>query len=170
MMADMSEVGIVFWILSFVILVSALMVVTLRNVFHCALHLVLCLFAVAGIYILLGAEFLGAAQVLIYVGGVSILIIFAVMLTSDLTNTRIEQSNENVWLGVFVCTIFMFSAILLISHTGVWRYTADPLPANNVEAIGQYLMTEFMLPFEVVSVLLLAALMGSIVLARKEKS
>ena len=81
-----TEPGIVFWILAVVILVSGFLVVTLRNIFHCALCLILCLFAVAGIFVLLDAEFLAAAQVLIYVGAVAILIVFTVMLTTDLAS------------------------------------------------------------------------------------
>lgn len=166
---EQPQAGAVFWMLCFVIVASAIMVVTLRNIFHCALALVLCLFSVAGIYILLHAEFLAAAQVLIYVGAVAVLIIFAVMLTTDLASKRIKQSNENVFVGLFVCVIFILSALLLIHQTEVWRYAEDGLPADNVTTIGKYLMTEYMLPFEVVSVLLLAALIGAIVLARRER-
>ncbi len=165
------EVGMVFWLLSFVILVSAFMVVSLKNIFHCALFLVLCLFSVAGIFILLHAEFLAAAQVLIYVGAVAILIIFAIMLTSNLASGKVRATNENVLVGFFVALILALGTIVLIGNTHVWQY-AEPQEAadGNVMMIGKYLMTEYMLPFEIVSVLLLAALIGAIVLARKEKS
>jgi NADH:ubiquinone oxidoreductase subunit 6 (subunit J) len=165
-----SGTSLVFGFLAFVVIVSALMVVTLKNIFHCALALILCLFAVAGIYILLNAEFLAAAQVLIYVGAVSILMIFAVMLTSKLASQKIRQTNENSLTAFFICLIFAFSAILLIAKTAVWRYSDKTLPPENALTIGKYLMTEFMLPFEVVSVLMVAALIGAIALARKEKS
>ncbi|MFH1373680.1 MAG: NADH-quinone oxidoreductase subunit J [bacterium] len=168
---DQPQVGIVFWILSCVILVSAFMVVSLRNIFHCALFLILCLFGVAGIFILLGAEFLAAAQVLIYIGAVSILIIFAIMLTSNLARKKITQSNENSMVAFFVCLILAFTTVLLIGNTRVWRLTTEEAPGtDNVLELGRYLMTDFMLPFEVVSVLLLAAMIGAIVLARKERS
>jgi NADH-quinone oxidoreductase subunit J len=170
----MGEPGIVFWILSVVILVSAFMVVSLRNIFHSALFLILCLFSVAGIFILLGAEFLAAAQVLIYVGAVAILMIFAIMLTSNLASKKIRQSNENVLVAFFVCFIFVISAVMLLARTyeSVWSKLspAETLPAQNILTLGKYLMTEFMLPFEVVSVLLLAAMIGAIVLARKESA
>jgi NADH:ubiquinone oxidoreductase subunit 6 (subunit J) len=165
-----AHVGIVFWILAFVMLVSGFMVVSLRNIFHCALFLILCLFSVAGIFILLGAEFLAAAQVLIYIGAVAVLMIFAIMLTSDLAQKKITQTNENAGIAFFVCLIFALSTIFLIGNTHVWRYATKEPPAPNVLTLGKYLMTEFMLPFEVVSVLLLAALIGAIVLARREKS
>jgi len=167
---DEPQVGIVFWILSFVLLVSAFMVVSLRNIFHCALFLILCLFSVAGIFILLGAEFLAAAQVLIYIGAVAVLMIFAIMLTSNLASKKITQTNENGVVSFFICLIFGFTTLLLIGNTHVWRYSAEGPGTDNTLNLGRYLMTEFMLPFEVVSVLLLAAMIGAIVLARKERS
>jgi len=169
-MNDGSQVGIVFWILSFVILVSGFMVVSLKNIFHCALFLVLCLFCVAGIFILLEAEFLAVAQVLIYVGAVAILMIFAVMLTSNMASARIRQSNHNVTVGLLVSLVFAMSTILLIDKTAVWRYSDKSIPEGAIAALGKSLMTQFALPFEVVSVLLVAALIGAIVLARKESS
>jgi NADH-quinone oxidoreductase subunit J len=164
------QVGIVFWILSFVLLVSAFMVVSLRNIFHCALFLILCLFSVAGIFILLGAEFLAAAQVLIYIGAVAVLIIFAIMLTSNLASKKISQTNENAMVSFFICLIFGFTTLLLIGNTHVWRHSVEGPGTDNTLNLGRYLMTEFMLPFEVVSALLLAAMIGAIVLARKERS
>lgn len=169
-MMGVPEVGFVFWILAVMMILSAFMVVSLKNIFHCALFLVFCLFSVAGIYIMLHAEFLAAAQVLIYVGAVSILMIFAIMLTSNLASKKIHQVNENALVSFFISLIFFISVCMLLYNTRVWRYAADSLPDNNVMAIGKALMTEYMLPFEVVSVLMLAAMIGAIVLARKERS
>lgn len=166
-------VGPVFWILAFVILVSAFMVVSLKNIFHCALFLVLCLFSVAGLYVLLEAEFIAAAQVLIYVGAVAILMIFAIMLTSNLASKRIRQLNQNVLVSFFVSVVFVFMGILLMRATitaGVWNYKPKDLATDNIQLLGKYLMTEYALPFEVISVLLVAAMIGAIVLARKERS
>ncbi|RKX24075.1 MAG: NADH-quinone oxidoreductase subunit J [Candidatus Zixiibacteriota bacterium] len=169
-MTDGSQVGVIFWFLSFVILISGFMVVSLKNIFYCALFLVLCLFSVAGIFILLEAEFLAAAQVLIYVGAVAILMIFAIMLTTDMASKEITQTNENVTVGVFVSVIFAISTILLIDKTSVWRYQDHDFSEGVTVTLGKLLMTKFMLPFELVSVLLLAAMIGAIVLARKERS
>lgn len=163
-------VGIIFWILTFVIIVSALLVVTLKNIFHSALFLILCLFAVAGIFILLHAEFLAAAQVLIYVGAVSILIIFAIMLTSNMASKKIVQTNQNALVAFFACLMFLVVTLVLINKTGVWNYSTRVLPSENILTIGKLLMTDFMLPFEVVSVLMLAAMIGAIVLAREDKA
>ena len=177
----MSGSDIVFFILAFITVISACAVVTLKNVFHCAIFLILCLFSVAGIFILLGAEFLAAAQVLIYVGAIAILMIFAIMLTSELASKKIRQSNENVLIGFFISFLFAVGSVALIwitkirvaddeKGTALWGQAKGALPADNIATLGKYLMTEFMLPFEVVSVLLLAAMIGAIVLARKEKA
>jgi NADH-quinone oxidoreductase subunit J len=159
-----------FWVLAGITLISALMVVSLKNVFHSALALILCLFCVAGIFVLLHAEFLAAVQVLVYVGAVSILIIFAVMLTTNLASKSIIQLNKNVLPAVFVCLIFAIGAIVLIANTMIWPLSTAELPADNIGTIGKLMMTEFMLPFEIISILMLAALIGAITLAREERS
>jgi NADH-quinone oxidoreductase subunit J len=164
---DLSASQLIFYLLSFIIIVSAIYVVTLRNIFHSALFLILTLFCVAGIYILLDAEFLAAVQVLVYVGAVSVLMIFAIMLTSRLASRKIEASNEQVTTGIFICAGFLLTSLGSFTYT-VWRSLDQPLPENNVVTVGKLLMTDYVLPFEVVSVVLLAALIGAIVLARKE--
>ncbi len=169
-MSDPGSVGIAFWILSAVILVSGFLVVSLKNIFHCALFLMLCLTGVAGIFILLNAEFLAAAQVLIYVGAVSVLMIFAVMLTSNLARKKIVQTNQNALVAFISCAVFVVGALWLIKGTEVWKFSTGSLPVDNIMTIGKLLMTQFMLPFEVVSVLLVAAMIGAIVLARGEEA
>jgi NADH:ubiquinone oxidoreductase subunit 6 (subunit J) len=169
-MAETYEPGLVFWILSVVVLVSGFLVVSLRNIFHCAMFLI-CLSGVAGIYILLNAEFLAAAQVLIYVGAVAILMVFAIMLTSQLASKRIVMTNEKAGVALLACVVFAVGILFLIKLTTkaqVWQMAQAALPDNNVMVIGKLLMTSFMLPFEVISVVLLAAMIGAIVLARKE--
>jgi NADH-quinone oxidoreductase subunit J len=158
---------IIFYLFSFMIIISAIYVVTLKNIFHSALFLIIALFGVAGIYILLHAEFLAAVQVLIYVGAVSVLIIFAIMLTSRLASHKIKQSNEQVTVAVFICAGFLLASLGSLANT-IWRVVDRPLPDNNTLTIGKLLMNEFVLPFEVVSIVLLAAMIGAIVLARKE--
>jgi NADH-quinone oxidoreductase subunit J len=160
----------VFWLLAAVILASAIAVVSLKNIFHCALALVSALFGVAGIYVLLHAEFLAAAQVLIYVGAVAILMIFAVMLTADLSVRKIVQTNRNALAAFFVCIVFAMGAYVMLRATDIWYTAEGQLPEKNVETVGRLIMTQYMLPFEVVSILLLAALIGAVVLARGERS
>jgi NADH-quinone oxidoreductase subunit J len=172
-MAEQASTGIAFWILAVVVLVSGLMVDSLRNIFHCAIALILCLSGVAGIYILLHAEFLAAAQVLIYVGAVAVLMVFAIMLTTQMSLKKLIQTNQHATVAFLCCVVFAtFAAGLLWKTTsmGIWQPAQVALPEQNVMTIGKLLMTHFMLPFEVISVLLLAAMIGAIVLARKEKS
>ncbi|UCC44321.1 MAG: NADH-quinone oxidoreductase subunit J [Candidatus Zixiibacteriota bacterium] len=169
-MVEAADTGVVFWLLAAAVLISGFLVVSLKNIFHCAIFLVICLTAVAGIFLLLDAEFLAAAQVLIYVGAVSILMIFAIMLTSRLAAHNVIQTNRHAIIAFFISMVFGLGAIALIAGTHIWRLAIETLPADNIATIGKLLMTEFMLPFEVVSVLLLAAMIGAIVLARKEGS
>ncbi|PKK82558.1 MAG: NADH-quinone oxidoreductase subunit J [candidate division Zixibacteria bacterium HGW-Zixibacteria-1] len=159
----------VFYLLSLAMIISALMVVTLRNIFHCAIFLIMTLFCVAGIYILLNAEFLAAVQVLIYVGAVSVLMIFAIMLTSQLTSVKIQQTNEQVTAAGLIAIAFLGASMYAMLRTK-WNLGEVTLPENNIMSLGKLLMTDFVLPFEVVSVLLLAALIGAVVLARRESS
>ncbi len=165
-----AQAGVMFWILSAIILVSAFMVVSLKNIFHCAIALIICLSGVAGIYVLLHAEFLAAVQVLIYVGAVSVLMIFAIMLTHNLAARPLVQVNKNALVAFFVCLMFGLGSFILMRATHIWTAAKKPLPDNNVFAIGKALMTDYVLPFEVVSILMVAAMIGAIVLARQEKA
>lgn len=158
---------VVFYLLAFIIIVSALAVVSLKNIFHCALFLILCLFSIAGIFVMLHAEFLAVVQVLLYVGAIAILMIFAIMLTSRLAESEIRMSNEQVFIGAFMSLILVFGLIWSQSNTLFKLSGAEPLPESTL-AIGKLLMTDFVLPFEMVSIVLLAALIGAIVIARRE--
>ena len=158
---------IVFYLFAFLIVVSALAVVSLRNIFHCALFLILCLFCVAGIYVLLYAEFIAVVQILLYVGAVSVLIIFAIMLTSQLAGRHAAMTNEQTFLGAFLSLVMLFGIVYALTNT-FFRMSDQGLPQKSSFEIGRLLMTTFVLPFELVSVLLLAALIGAIVIARRE--
>lgn len=156
-----------FYLLAFLIIASALAVVTMRNIFHCALFLILCLFSIAGIYVMLYAEFIAVIQVLLYVGAVAILMIFAIMLTSKLAGREIQLSNEQTFIGGFLSLVVAFGIIYSLSLTYIRTASGVPAPESAL-SIGKLLMTEYVLPFELVSVLLLAALIGAIVIARRE--
>lgn len=108
---------VIFYILGAAILMAALMVVTLRNVFHSALFLVATFFFVAGIYLMLNAEFLAAVQVLIYVGAVTILVLFAIMLTHKLHSKSIRQVNEQVLPALIITVLMLAISIITISRT-----------------------------------------------------
>lgn len=156
-----------FYILAVLVLGSALMVVTLRNIFHCALFLVLCLFSIAGIYILLEAEFIAAVQVLIYVGAVTILMIFAVMLTHQLTGKTIRQVNDQPVPAFLIVLSLLILTLLALSKTA-WEVASSSGVSPSATELGRALMTIYVLPFEIVSVVLLVALIGAIVISRRE--
>ena len=127
-MAETCEVGFVFWILAAVIVISGVLVVSLKNVFHCALFLIFCLSGVAGIFILLHAEFLAAAQVLIYVGAVAILMVFAIMLTSNLASRKIVMTNRKAGAAALASAAFVAGIYYLIRTAyaaDIWRFTVE---------------------------------------------
>jgi NADH-quinone oxidoreductase subunit J len=163
------ESGVVpylFYFFSFVIIISAMMVVTLKDIFHCALMLILCLFSVAGVYVILGADFIAAVQVLLYVGAVSVLLIFAIMLTARVSGIGIKQQNEQVSMAVVTTVVFIGICLYGLGRT-IWNLKTDIVPDNSVMALGKLLLTSFVIPFEIVSLVLLAALIGAVVIARR---
>ncbi len=163
----MTGESLAFYGLAFMLVGASILAVSVRNVFHAAMYLILALFAVAGYFVLLNAEFLAAVQVLIYVGAVAVLVIFAVMLTTRLTDARVRAHNEQVGAGLVVA-VAMFLAIVMAMWSTSWPIS-DAAPAvDNVRTLGRMLMTRFVLPFEIASVLLLAAMIGAIVIAAKE--
>lgn len=159
---------LIFYILAVVVAVSALMVVTLKNVFHSALFLVLTLFSVAGIYLILEAEFLAAVQVLIYVGAITILMIFAIMLTYQITSKSIRQVNEQVGPAIIIVLLFFGLTIWTLVST-IWPNNDGSLPQNNTLELGRQLLSTYVIPFEVVSIVLLVALIGAIIISRQDK-
>jgi NADH:ubiquinone oxidoreductase subunit 6 (subunit J) len=139
-----------------------------RNIFYSALFLILCLFMVAGFYVLLEAPFLAAVQVLVYVGAIAVLIIFSLMLTEKLMSKETRAWNEQWWVALLVA-VCLAAVLLYVVVTAHWQ-VSDALPIPDaIVALGKTLMGTYVLPFEVASVLLLMALIGSIVIAREEK-
>ena len=164
---DSAIVPYLFYIFSFMIVVSGLLVVTLRNIFHCALFLIICLFSVAGVYVLLGADFIAAVQVLLYVGAIAVLMIFAIMLTAKVSGIGIKQQNEQVPIAIITAVAFVAIALYGLGKT-IWNIKTDAvISGDTTMAIGKLLMTTYVVPFEIVSVVLLAALIGAIVIARR---
>ena len=157
----------IFYILAALIAGSGVMVVTLKNVFHSLLFLVLCLFSVAGIYVLLHAEFVAAVQVLIYVGAVTVLLIFAIMMTAKIYSPSVRQLNEQVIPGLIIVGAILIVTLLVLSSTA-WNISKDVPVGQSTKLIGKSLLTTYVLPFEVVSVVLIAALIGAIVIARRD--
>lgn len=171
---------IIFIVISFLTLLTAWIVVTNRNLFHAALALMGSFLGVAGLYVLLEAGFLAAAQLLVYIGAISILLIFAIMMTRRLMQTE-ETPFNTQWAVSGIVSLVVFGVIAYVILQ-VWTWEpgehafgmAPPVPEAVIEGsvvqLGTALVNvdAFVLPFELASVLLLAALIGSIVVAWPE--
>ena len=171
----MNGTQVVFLAVGAAILLAALAVVTTKNLVHAALWLIVALFGVAILYALLNAGFLAVVQVVIYIGAIAILFIFAVMLTRKELRDQGQQSNRAWWLGAIVAVLVFGGLIWILRGWAGFSEIAGEIPAgfDAVEALGNALVSPnaFVLPFEVASVLLLAALVGAVYAAfsRKEE-
>lgn len=164
----MTTIQFFFILFAIITLVSGFRVVTTRTMFHAALYLVISLFGVALMFVLLDAGFLAAVQVIVYIGAIAILIIFAVMLTRGMMESKARSLNSQAGLAAVVSGAILFILIRVLTSFSFQTITAD-VPADNVTQIGQSIVGQFVLPFEVASVLLLAALIGAIYIARERK-
>ena len=150
---------------------SVLAVVTFRNIVHAAFALMVTLFGVAGLYVFLQADFLAATQVIVYVGGILVLILFGVMMTSGRLEMRIHIERGQLLLGAGISIALLMLLLTVIANMPIWKnLTDDGSPLDpTTEKIGKMILQEkFLLPFEVVSVLLLVALIGAALISRKE--
>jgi len=147
--------------------VFAVMAVSLRNVFYCALSLIGLIFCTSAIFVLLGADFLAVVQILVYVGAIVVLFLFSIVLTERIASRAVKQTNEqkaiSAVLGVFVLAIVVYA----VSRTE-WREIPGAVRESTLRVIGRNLLTTYLEPFEVASLLLLAALVGAVVLAREK--
>ena len=158
----------IFIILSITTLGAAVAVVTSKNLFHSALFLILSFVGVAGLYILLEAGFLAVVQIMVYVGAISILIIFAIMLTRRLMAKDLVQRNAQWGISGLVALLF-FTVLGFVLLRMDWPVVDAAVPRDSISILGQELMSTYALPFEVASVLLLVALVGSIIIARERE-
>jgi NADH:ubiquinone oxidoreductase subunit 6 (subunit J) len=162
--------SVFFWLFTIAIVGGALGVVGMRNIFHSAVMLVLTLSGVAGLYILLNAEFLAVVQILIYVGGITVLIVFAVVVSQKVMGEEMIQSNTLVVpAGIFAAVLFSILTFSSLKMMWVRKLPTVPVfPITNTKLVGWSLMATYALPFEIVSVILLMVLIGAVVIARKE--
>jgi NADH-quinone oxidoreductase subunit J len=163
--------SIAFYILAAITLLGAVLAVALRNLVHCLLALVLFFLGIAGHFFLLRADFLGAAQILIYIGAVAVLILFAIMLTRNVTGT--EGPRESLggawWLGVGVATALAGLLGAVARRTELANQLPSQPDVKSVIAdIGRLLVSDWVVPLEIMAVLLTAALIGAVVIALEE--
>lgn len=162
----MSEV--IFWVIWALVAVSAMIVAFSKNLIYSVFSLLATFVGVAGIYIFLNADFLAVTQIVIYVGGILVLLIFGIMLTNRIAVARINQSSFQKSLGfIVVGALFIILVITILGQT--WSLTENPTAfVATVGKIGALLFGDYLILFEVASILLLGALIGAATLARKE--
>jgi len=158
---------IAFWILAAVGILAALGVILMRNIFRAALCLILCFLAVAGIYVTLSADFLAAAQILIYVGAISVLIILAIMMTREVQRGSLSNKLQ---LPAFIVAFLFLEVLVLTLINTPWQIASAPPVAPTTSALAIILFGEggFILPVVIAAFLLLSAILGAIVLAREK--
>ncbi len=158
-----------FFILSVLTIVGAAAALTLRNLVHCVLALMLVFVGLAGLYLQLDAQFLGFAQILVYIGAVAILIVFAILLTRGGASPS-ESIVSPSWAISSIVSIAVFGVLAWTIRSSVaTRRSIPPQPEVTVKQIGNALMSRFALPLEVVGLLLTAALVGAVTIAIQDK-
>jgi NADH-quinone oxidoreductase subunit J len=157
--------AIAFWCLSAVLIGSALAVVLSTNLFHAVLWLALALTGTAGVFLLLNAEFLAAVQLLLYAGGIITIVVFAIVVTERLAGEQITQTNRRIAGGAIVAGGLMFVLV-----NSIWQrplgITRAEMTGDVTRSVGERVLTQFILPFELLAVLMLASLLGAIYFAR----
>lgn len=159
---------VLFYIFALVTIGSAVYLVTTKNIMYSAVALFISLFSIAVLYILLRADFIAITQIMVYVGGILILLLFGIMLTRKVTNVDITSNALNVIPSV-IFAVGITTILIIIMLTTKWNLKA---PLNNeatVNQIGKMMLTGYLLPFEIASIILLVALIGAAMYARKTK-
>jgi NADH-quinone oxidoreductase subunit J len=166
--------NIFFYVIAAGMVGASVAVVTTRNVVRAALHLIAVFAGVAAQFILLAAEFVAVTQVLIYIGAIMVLMLFGIMLTRARIGRDVAMTNDHWWIGLG--TALLLAAVM--GYSLIDRWGDDALPADrqvnsvagsNTATVSDSIFSQYLIPFEVVSVLLLAALVGAIVIARKDR-
>lgn len=159
---------ILFWVFAVVMSVSALRVVTSSNVVHAALYLVATLLGAAIMYVLLFAEFVAWVQVLVYVGAIVVLMLFGLMLTRAPIGKGSFDNDQRPLAAVTALAVFVVSSVIMIDAFEGHEIDFEREVGTTSKQVGDTIFSEFVFPFEVVSVLLLAALVGAVVIARRD--
>lgn len=160
---------VVFILFSLITLGSGVAVVTNQNLLHSAYFLILSFVGVAGLYVMLEAGFLAVVQILVYVGAIAVLIVFAIMLTRQLGDKGLRQRNAQ-WGWALAGSAALLGVLGLILYRADWSLNPGSVPENSVQLIGENLLGTYLVPFEVASVVLLIALIGAIIIAREKET
>lgn len=158
---------IIFYFFAAMTVFSAAVVVFSRNLIHSAFALLFTFFGVAALYVFLGADFLAATQMVIYVGGILVLLIFGVMLTHKLYDMKMKSETYQFWPGLVLVTIVFLTLIFVMMRTD-WHNQGTRALSSTTAGIGELFMKEYILPFELASVFLLIALIGAAMIVRRK--
>lgn len=158
---------IVFWFIVSLTIFSAFFVVQSSNLLYSAYSLLFTFIGIAGLYIFLWADFMAVMQIIIYVGGILILIVFGIMLTNKITSVNISHTSLQRKLGALITGILFIALGYMILNT-TWNLLPALEPDQTVATVGRLLMQDYLLPFELVSILLLGTLIAATTLSRKE--
>jgi NADH-quinone oxidoreductase subunit J len=164
----MNPEAVVFYVFAALTVGAAAVVVLARSLIYSAFALLFAFFGVAGLYVLLGADFLATTQLLIYVGGILVLLLFGVMLTHKLYDLDLRSEVTQFLPGIIVC-VGIFAVLTLIALKTQWAVGPGRMPAPTTREIGRLFLSTYLLPFEAASVLLLVALMGAAMIVRRRK-
>lgn len=159
---------ILFYIFALLTIASAVFVVSSKNIMYSAVALFVTLFSIACLYILLRADFIAITQIMVYVGGILILLLFGIMLTHKITDVDLKTSNLNI-IPSIIFAVGITTIIIFIMLTTNWRITSPVNNETTINQIGTLLLSNYLLPFEIASIILLIALIGSAMYARKNK-
>ena len=161
--------SISFAIIAALIAVSGVAAMTMRNLVHCALALAVTLAGLAAAFLELNAQFVGLVQLLVYVGAVAILIVFAILLTRGAEAPQQSIFSSTWWLGTAIAGVVFALLAVMVSKSSAVTHAASAKAEASVLQIGDALMTKYILPLEVIGLLLTAALIGAVIVALKEK-
>lgn len=164
----MTYFDLIFYLFALTTIMSATVVVTTKNIVYSAYSLLLTLFGISGIYVLLGADFLAVVQIMIYVGGILILLLFGVMLTNKITSVDIRTGTVHLLpasIGIGILLGILWAVIVWTD----WQTESAEIPLTTTKSLGKLLITDYVLIFELLAILLLIAMIGAASIARKEE-
>lgn len=164
----MSIYDVIFYLFAILTVGSAYLVVTTKNIVHSAFYLLFTLFGVAGLYVLLGADFIAIVQLMVYVGGILILLLFGVMLTNKITDVKLRTGTLHIIPAVVGTGLFMGVLVSMMLRTN-WKSEPTEIPTTTLYGLGRFLLTDYVLIFELLGILLLIALIGAASIARRDK-
>jgi len=166
----MDLIEIVFYAFAVLIVSSALVVAVSRNIMYAAFGLMFTFFGVAGLYVLLNADFIAITQIMVYIGGILILIIFGVILTTNIAGVDIQEGPIGKFrmVSATLITLVLFAVLLIMYLNAEFIVGSANFGDSTLKALGTSMMTKYLLPFEVAAVLLLVALVGAALIARRK--